>query len=64
VKWTEVFPIALALIDRHPDVDPRALRFTDLHHWVTELPDFDDDPQRSNERVLEAIQTTWIAELS
>jgi FeS assembly protein IscX len=64
VKWTEVLSIALALIDRHPDVDPRGLRFTDLHHWVTELPDFDDDPQRSNERVLEAIQTTWIAELS
>lgn len=64
MKWTEVLPIALALIDRHPDVDPRVLRFTDLHHWVTELPDFDDDPQRSNERVLEAIQTTWIAELN
>ncbi|MGE3298309.1 MAG: Fe-S cluster assembly protein IscX [Porticoccaceae bacterium] len=64
MKWTEVLSIALALIERHPDVDPRVLRFTDLHHWVTELPDFDDDPQRSNERVLEAIQTTWIAELS
>ncbi len=64
MKWTDVLPIAQTLMDRHPEVDPRTLRFTDLHHWVTELPGFTDDPQRANERVLEAIQATWIAELN
>ncbi|GMU46277.1 MAG: hypothetical protein AMXMBFR26_10590 [Porticoccaceae bacterium] len=63
MKWTDVLPIAESLADRHPGVDPRALRFTDLHRWVTELDGFADDPARSNERVLEAIQMAWIEEL-
>lgn len=51
---------------RSPTATPewiRALRFTDLHRWVTELDGFADDPARSNERVLEAIQMAWIEEL-
>ena len=47
---------------RIPDVDPRTVRFTDLHRWVCELPDFDDDPKRSGEKILEAIQMAWIDE--
>jgi len=35
------------------------VRFTDLHRWVTELDDFDDDPKASNEGLLEAIQMKW-----
>ncbi|MES1992240.1 MAG: Fe-S cluster assembly protein IscX [Candidatus Macondimonas sp.] len=63
MKWTDVLPIAQTLVDRHPEVDPRALRFTDLHRWITGLPEFSDDPERSNERVLEAIQMAWIEEM-
>ncbi len=62
MKWTDIREIAIALIDAHPDVDPEAVRFTDLHNWVLELPGFDDDPKRSGEKVLEAIQQTWIDE--
>ncbi len=62
MKWTDVFPIAQSLADRHPQVDPRTLRFTDLHRWVIELDGFQDDPARANERVLEAIQLAWIEE--
>ena len=40
----------------------RDLRFTDLHRWVIEIPGFDDDPNRSNEKILEAIQQAWIEE--
>jgi FeS assembly protein IscX len=29
---------------------------------VLELPDFEDDPNRSNEKILEAIQAAWIEE--
>lgn len=62
MKWTDVYDIAIALEDAHPDVDNVNLRFTDLHRWITELPEFDDDPNRSNESVLEAIQMAWIEE--
>jgi FeS assembly protein IscX len=62
MRWTETLEIALALIDAHPDVDPLTVRFTDLHRWVTELPEFDDDPDRSGEKILEAIQMAWIEE--
>ena len=62
MKWTDTLEIALELIETHPDVDPQAIRFTDLHRWVVELPEFSDDPERSNEKILEAIQMTWIDE--
>ena len=62
MKWTDTHQIAQALAERHPDVDPRQLRFTDLHRWVCELPEFSDDPNRSGEKILEAIQTAWIDE--
>lgn len=62
MKWTDIREIAIALVDAHPDADPKTVRFTDLHNWVLALPGFDDDPKRSGEKVLEAIQQTWIDE--
>lgn len=62
LKWTDTLDIALDLLDAHPDVDPLTVRFTDLHTWVCELESFDDDPERSGERILEAIQMAWIEE--
>ncbi len=62
MHWTDTRDIAIALVEAHPDVDPRYVRFTDLHRWVCELPDFADDPARSGEKILEAIQMTWIDE--
>ena len=60
MKWTDVYDIAAALTDKYPDVDPAKVRFTDLHQWVMGLPGFDDDPKRSGEKILEAIQQAWI----
>jgi len=62
MRWTNVNAIAIELEERHPDVDVVNLRFTDLHKWICELPGFRDDPKRSNEKVLEAIQMAWIEE--
>ena len=45
--------------EKYPDIDPLTVRFTDLHKWITELEDFDDDPAKSNEAKLEAIQMAW-----
>jgi FeS assembly protein IscX len=63
MKWRDVREIAIALAERHPGVKPLAVRFTDLHRWVRELPGFDDDPAKSNEKVLEAIQMAWLDEV-
>jgi FeS assembly protein IscX len=62
MKWTDVREIAMALYDKYPDLKPLDIRFTDLHRWVMELEGFDDDPARSNEKVLEAIQMAWLEE--
>ena len=62
MKWIDTLEIAIQLADAHPEVDPATIRFTDLHRWVTELPEFDDAHDRSGEKILEAIQAAWIAE--
>ncbi len=62
LKWTDSLEIAIQLDEAHPDVDPQYVRFTDLHQWVCELEEFDDDPENSNEKILEAIQMNWIEE--
>ena len=62
LRWTDVNEIAIELEDAHPDADVVNLRFTDLWKWVREIPEFDDDPERSNEKILEAIQMAWLEE--
>ncbi len=62
LNWTDTLDIAIELADTHTDVDPQYVRFTDLHSWVCALNEFDDDPNRSNEKILEAIQMAWIDE--
>jgi FeS assembly protein IscX len=62
MKWTDTREIAIALCEAHPDIDPQTIRFTDLHKWVCALPEFDDDPNRSGEKILEAIQMMWMDE--
>ncbi|MCU6499469.1 Fe-S cluster assembly protein IscX [Rugamonas sp. A1-17] len=62
MKWTDITAIAEALYDKHPDIDPATIRFTDLHNWIVDLEEFDDDHTRGGEKVLEAIQQAWIDE--
>jgi FeS assembly protein IscX len=62
LKWTDSREIAIELSEKFPDVDPMSVRFTDLHRWVMELPDFDDLPDHSGEKILEAIQLAWMDE--
>ena len=64
MKWIDSLEIAIALSEMHPDIDPRTVRVTDLHRWVCELDGFSDDPNRSGEKILEAIQMAWIDEVS
>ncbi len=62
LTWSDLEDIALALSEKYPDQDPSYIRFTDLHKWITELDQFGDDPKKSNEAKLEAIQTAWLDE--
>jgi len=62
MKWTDTREIAIALYEKFADTDPKTVRFTDLHRWVMELEGFSDDPNRSGEKILEAIQMAWIDE--
>jgi FeS assembly protein IscX len=62
LKWTDVHDIAISLEETYPDTEILAVRFTDLWQWVQKLPDFKDDPEKSNEKILEAIQMAWLDE--
>ncbi|MFQ5912121.1 MAG: Fe-S cluster assembly protein IscX [Nitrospinota bacterium] len=60
--WHDTEEIGVQLSQQFPDLDPLTVRFTDLHKWVAELEDFDDDPKASNEGLLESIQMAWLEE--
>jgi FeS assembly protein IscX len=62
LTWADIEDIALLLTEKFPDLDPLTVRFTDLHRYITELPQFSDDPKKSNESKLEAIQMAWYEE--
>lgn len=62
MKWMDAQEIAEMLYDRDPDLDPKTVRFTDMHRWICELDGFDDDPEASNEKILEAILLRWLDE--
>ncbi len=62
LKWTDSLEVAIELDEAHPDVDPLKVNFVDLRNWVIALDAFDDDPEHSGEKILEAIQMAWIEE--
>jgi FeS assembly protein IscX len=62
MRWTDIHDIAAELEEHHPEADVVNLRFTDLWKWVQALPGFADDPAKSNEKILEAIQAAWLDE--
>ncbi len=63
MQWADITDIAIELSEAHPDIDPLTLNFVDLRQWVLNLPDFEGDPDRCGEKLLEAIQAAWIDEL-
>ena len=62
LKWVDSLEIAIELDETYPDVDPKSVNFVDLRQWILDLDDFDDDPEHSGERILEAIQLAWMEE--
>ena len=62
MNWTDINEIAIQLVDDHPDIDPKLILFTDLHQKVMNINGFEGEADRSNEKILEAIQAAWIEE--
>ena len=63
LKWVDTLDIAIELSEKHPDIDPQWINFVDLRKLVLELEDFDDMPDKVNEKILESIQQNWIKEI-
>ncbi len=59
LKWQDTEDIAIRLVEEHPGTEPLTVRFTDMHAWIVALPEFTDDPKKSNEKILESIQMAW-----
>ena len=62
LTWNDAEDLAILLHELHPNLDPLTVRFTDLHHWICELPEFGDDAQAGSEGNLEAVQMAWLEE--
>lgn len=62
LTWDDAEDIGIALAENHPDADPLKVRFTDLHQWVMDLEEFEDEAAKSTEGKLEAIQMAWLEE--
>jgi len=63
MKWLDIYDITAELVDNHPDINPLQINFVDLRDLVLNLPNFADDPQKCNEKILEAIQQAWLDEI-
>ena len=63
LRWSDTYDLAIELAETKTDVDPLSVNFVDLRNWILALPEFDDDPDRCGEKILEAIQMAWIEEL-
>ena len=62
LNWLDVNDIAIDLYEKYPELDPQWISFPDLHKKICELENFIGDPNKSNEKILEAIQMHWIEE--
>ena len=62
IDWVDVLEIAIQLCEKYPEIDPQWISFPDLHKKVNNLDSFIGDPNKSNEKILEAIQMHWIEE--
>ena len=62
IDWLDVLEIAIQLNEKFPELDPQWISFPDLHQKICDLDNFEGDQDKSNEKILEAIQMHWIEE--
>ncbi len=59
LTWQDVDDIGFELAQAHPEEDPGHIELPELLRMVTELDDFEDDPERVDEGTLERIAQAW-----
>ena len=64
LTWQDIEDIGFELAQAHPDEDPAQVDLPELLRLVTELDDFEDDPERADEKTLQRIATAWREELA
>ncbi len=63
LKWVDTLDIALELAEKYPEKDAQWINLVELRKLVLSLKNFEDDPERCNEKILESIQQNWIDEM-
>jgi FeS assembly protein IscX len=64
LTWQDIEDIGFELAQAHPDEDPSQVELPELLRLVTELDDFEDDPERADESTLGKIATAWREEFA
>ncbi len=63
LTWETSYAIAVALKQRHPDVDIAEVSLKQIYDWTLQLQDFEDEPALCNDDILAAIYQEWYEEL-
>ncbi len=64
MNWDSTYAIARALRARYPDLDLEYVSLEMIYNWTIALPEFCDDPELANDRILMAIYQDWFEELN
>jgi FeS assembly protein IscX len=64
LTWKDVEDIGFELAQAHPDEDPGQVPLPELLQMVTDLDDFEDDPERVDEGTLQRIAAAWHVEFA
>ena len=62
LTWEDSYAIALALRERHSDVNLENVSLDMFYRWTLALPKFEDDPELANDTILLAIFREWFEE--
>lgn len=62
LKWLDVQEIGIELNKKFPNINPKKISFIDMHKKICDLDNFIDNPNKSNEKILEAIFLSWLDE--
>ena len=63
LNWDASYAIAKALQALHPNVDLADVSLDMIYRWTISLPEFEDDPELSNEDILLDIYQNWLEEI-
>ncbi|MBC5806806.1 MAG: Fe-S assembly protein IscX [Candidatus Eremiobacter antarcticus] len=64
LTWQDVDDIGFELAQAYPEEDPKQIAMPELLRLVTELDDFEDDPEKVDEDTLQSIARAWQEEFA